>query len=114
LIHVSQSIYLPFLYQATGSSAVESGIKIIPFSIATIVGTLTSGGAIRATGHYKPWLIVGPWFAAIAGGLLYTVNAHTSAAKLIGYQIIFGYGCGASLQNTCESTLFSFAGIDAA
>lgn len=88
------------MYQAKGSSAVQSGIKVIPFSIATIVGTLTSGGVIRATGHYKPWLIGGPWFAAIAGGLFYTVTPSTSMAKLVGYQIILGYGCGASFQNT--------------
>jgi hypothetical protein len=86
---------------------VQSGIKVIPFSIATIVGTVSSGGIIRATGHYKPWLIGGPWFTAIGGGLMYTVNAHTSFAKLIGYQIILGYGCGASFQNTRGST-YSF------
>ncbi|PVF92610.1 ABC transporter [Serendipita vermifera] len=94
------AIYLPFFYQAKGRTAVQSGIDVIPFSIAVIVGTATSGGVIKLTGHYKPWLIAGPWFAAIAGGLLYTADVHTSKAKLIGYQIIFGYGCGASFQNT--------------
>ncbi|KIM25825.1 hypothetical protein M408DRAFT_73890 [Serendipita vermifera MAFF 305830] len=94
------AIYLAFLYQARGRSAVESGIDIIPFSIATVVGTGLSGGIIRATGHYKPFLIFAPWFGAIAGGLLYTVDTNTSNAKLIGYQIILGFGCGASFQNT--------------
>jgi hypothetical protein len=64
---------------------------------------VASGGIIRVTGHYKPFLILGPWFAAIAGGLLYTVDVNTSNAKLIGYQIIVGFGCGTSFQNTCES-----------
>ncbi|KAG8814226.1 hypothetical protein FRC17_001242 [Serendipita sp. 399] len=94
------AIYLPFLYQAKGRSAVQSGIDVIPFSIATVVGTGLSGGIIRATGRYKPFLIGGPFFAAIAGGLLYTVDVRTSNAKLIGYQIILGVGCGASFQNT--------------
>ncbi|KAG8782066.1 hypothetical protein FRC15_007600 [Serendipita sp. 397] len=94
------AIYLPFLYQAKGRTAVQSGVDVIPFSIATVVGTGLSGGVIRATGRYKPWLIGGPFFAAIAGGLLYTVDVHTSNAKLIGYQIILGVGCGASFQNT--------------
>jgi len=96
------AIYLPFLYQAKGRTAVQSGVDIIPFSIATVVGTGLSGGIIRATGRYKPFLIGGPWFAAIAGGLLYTVDTNTSNAKLIGYQIILGVGCGASFQNTRE------------
>lgn len=94
------SIYLPFLYQAKGSSAVDSGIKIIPFSIATVSGTLLSGAIIRLTGNYKPWLIGGPFIAAIGGGLFFTVNAHTSDAKLVGYQILLGFGCGSSFQNT--------------
>jgi len=85
-----QAIYLPFLYQAKGRTAVQSGIDVIPFSIATIFGTGVSGGIIRATGRYKPFLIGSPWFAAIAGGLFYTVTVDTSNAKLIGYQIILG------------------------
>jgi len=85
-----QAIYLPFLYQAKGHSAVQSGIDVIPFSIATIFGTAVSGGIIRWNGHYKPFLIFGPWFAAISGGLLYTVDTNTPNAKLIGYMIILG------------------------
>lgn len=84
------AIYLAFLYQAKGRTAVQSGVDIIPFSIATVVGTGLSGGIIRATGHYKPFLIFAPWFGSIAGGLLYTVDVNTSSAKLIGYQIILG------------------------
>jgi hypothetical protein len=99
---------LPFLYQAKGRTAVQSGIDVIPFSMATILGTAISGGVIRATGHYKHWLIGAPWFAAIAGGLLFTIDTHTSNAKLIGYQIILGFGCGASFQNTRK---FSFEHI---
>jgi hypothetical protein len=49
-----------------------------------------SGGIIRATGRYKPFIVGGPLFTAIAGGLFYTVNVDTSNAKLIGYQIILG------------------------
>ncbi|CCA72089.1 probable DHA14-like major facilitator; ABC transporter [Serendipita indica DSM 11827] len=93
-------IYLPFLYQAKGRTAVQSGIDIIPLQIATVMGTAVSSGIIRATGKYKPWLIAGPWFGAIAGGLLFTVDVHTSNAKLIGYQIIFGFGVGSAFQNT--------------
>ncbi|CAG7852158.1 Putative HC-toxin efflux carrier TOXA [Serendipita indica DSM 11827] len=92
-------IYLPFLYQAKGRTAVQSGIDIFPLQIAAITGTAVSSGAIRATGRYKPWLIVGPWFAAIAGGLLFTVDVHTPNAKIIGYQIIFGFGTGSAFQN---------------
>ncbi|CCA72093.1 probable DHA14-like major facilitator; ABC transporter [Serendipita indica DSM 11827] len=93
-------IYLPFLYQAKGRTAVQSGIDIIPLQLASILGIAVSSTVIRATGKYKPWLIGGPWFAAISGGLFYTVDVHTSNAKLIGYQIVFGFGTGSAFQNT--------------
>ncbi|PVG01143.1 ABC transporter [Serendipita vermifera] len=94
------TIYLPFLYQAKGRSAVQSGIDIIPFSVSVIVGTTLSAAVVKFTGRYKVSLVAGPWFSAIAGGLFYTIDAHTSNAKLIGYQIILGFGCGSSFQNT--------------
>jgi hypothetical protein len=36
----------------------------------------------------------------IGSGLLYTITAETSSAKLIGYQILLAVGVGAVMQNT--------------
>ena len=52
----------------------------------------------QKTGRYWPILIIGPIIAAPGLGLLYSVNAHTSSAKLIGYQILAGAGLGAYFQ----------------
>lgn len=49
-------------------------------------------------------------FLAVGSGLLYTLNASTSSAKLVGFQILAGIGTGMGMQNSllaiqCVSTL---------
>lgn len=78
------------------------------------------GALISTFGSYWPFLVFGPIFSCIGSGLLYTVDEHTSSAKLIGFQIvrplspsqrwaradeqrdeqILAIGVGAVLQNT--------------
>jgi EmrB/QacA subfamily drug resistance transporter len=92
--------YLPFFYQATrGRSATESGIDILPFMLAIIISSGISGGIISKTGRYWWFLVIGPLISSIGAGLLFTIKADTDNAKLIGYQILFGAGLGAALQN---------------
>ena len=61
------------------------------------------------TGRYWHTLILGPILAAPGLGLLYTVDAHTSSAKLIGYQILAGAGLGAYFQNLLLAVQAEFA-----
>ncbi|KDQ15404.1 hypothetical protein BOTBODRAFT_131210 [Botryobasidium botryosum FD-172 SS1] len=93
--------YLPLQYQATkGHSATKSGIDIIPFMLATILTAGIAGGVITYTGRIKPWLVFPPLLISVACGLLYGVDdVNVSTAKLAGYQILLGIGCGGPLQN---------------
>ncbi|KZO92741.1 ABC transporter [Calocera viscosa TUFC12733] len=92
--------YLPLLYQAKGSSATQSGIDILPFMLATVISAGGSGAIINATGRYWPFIFGLPLLTAIGAGLLFTIDASTSNAKLIGFQILLGAGIGGSMQNT--------------
>ncbi|KAF8315115.1 ABC transporter [Clavulina sp. PMI_390] len=92
--------YLPLYYQANGHSATRSGIDILPFMMMTVAGTMISGTAITITGNYLPWLVACPPLSAIRSGLLYTMDVHTPKAKLIGYQILYGFGLGGAFQTT--------------
>jgi len=100
LMFLSAIYYLPLFYQAKGHSATKSGVDILPFMLATVSGAMIAGGVITSTGKYWWWLVIGPMFATVASGLLLTLDAHISNAKLIGYQILYGAGCGVVLQNT--------------
>ncbi|WOO81253.1 Aspyridones efflux protein [Vanrija pseudolonga] len=111
---------LPLYYQAgRGHSAQKSGIDIIPFMIIVCVGIFVSGGFVTKFGHYYPFLLIGPpseftsfvwtlrWrpgradtrIAAVGFGLLFTIRENTSNAKVIGYQILSGFGIGLTFQN---------------
>lgn len=58
------------------------------------------GGLVSYWGYYWPFLVSFPAFMCIGSGLLYTITAETSSAKLIGYQILLAVGVGAVMQNT--------------
>lgn len=91
---------LPLYYQAArGHSAQKSGIDIIPFMVMVCVGIFVSGGFVTKTGHYWSFLVIGPPIAAVGFGLMFTIREDTSSAKIIGYQILGGFGIGLAFQN---------------
>ncbi|KAF9221175.1 ABC transporter [Gyrodon lividus] len=92
--------YIPLLYQAVyDHSPIRSGIDMLPFLLSSVVATISTGIFVSQIGHYWTILVIGPVFCCVAGGLLYTTTESTSAAKLVGYQIIYGIGVGATIQN---------------
>ncbi|KAG8860948.1 hypothetical protein FRB91_000144 [Serendipita sp. 411] len=93
--------YLPFYYQASrGRTPTQSGIDILPFMLTIILSAAISGAIINFTGRYIYFLRYATLISAVGAGLLFTLDIHTSSAKLIGYQIIYGLGVGCALQNT--------------
>lgn len=91
--------YLPLWFQAIqGDSAVDSGFRLLPMLISVVVATIASGLLISRVGYYTPFLIFGVCFGTIGAGLLTTVNVGISLSKVIGFQIIYGFGTGTSSQ----------------
>lgn len=96
--------YLPLFFQASrGTSATKSGTDILPFMLSIVFAAGLSGGIVSATGRYWYFLVFAPSLICVGGGLLYTINEHSSFARLAGYQIILGLGIGCVLQNTIIS-----------
>ncbi|KAI8307208.1 Efflux pump aflT [Colletotrichum sp. SAR11_59] len=91
--------YLPIWFQAIqGVSAVESGIRLLPLVLSMVVASLMTGGLIRRTGYYTPFLIIGVCSMSVGAGLLNTLQLDTPSAKWIGYQILYGFGTGCASQ----------------
>lgn len=92
--------YLPVWFQAIkGDSPVDSGIHLLPLVLAFVVSSILNGLLVSRTGYYTPFLIGGICIAAIGGGLITTFEGtSTSEGKWIGYQIVYGFGLGASIQ----------------
>ncbi|KAI0469296.1 putative MFS aflatoxin efflux pump, partial [Xylaria cf. heliscus] len=91
--------FLPIWFQAIkGDSAVDSGIHLLPFPLATIIATLLMGGAATKLGYYTPFLLIGSFLMIIGAGLLTTLQVDISMAKWIGYQVLYGFGLGMGIQ----------------
>lgn len=95
------SYFVPIYYIATrGRTASKAGIDILPLMLSITVAAGVSGGIVTGTGRYWHVLLLGPIPTVIGSGLLYTIDAGTSNAKLIGFQLLFGIGIGFVLQQT--------------
>ncbi|KAI1841605.1 hypothetical protein JX266_012158 [Neoarthrinium moseri] len=98
--HMNLFLYfLPIWFQAIQEvSAVQSGIRLLPMTLSTIVASITAGGASASVGLYAPFLLIGTCLMAIGGGLLNTLQLDTGIAKSVGYQFLYGFGLGMSIQ----------------
>ena len=91
--------YLPFYFQAAkGTSAEESGIRTIAYLVSMTIASIVVGGAITGIGYYSPFMWVGSAIFTIGSGMLYTLEADSSAGYWIGYQILAGLGAGCCVQ----------------
>ncbi len=91
--------YLPFYFQAVKqTTAVESGIRTIPYLLSVILASVIVGGTITVIGFYKPFMIVGAAIFTVGAGMVYTLATNSGAAMWIGYQILSGFGAGAGVQ----------------
>jgi MFS family permease len=91
--------YLPFYFQAVKqTTAVESGIRTIPYLLSIILAALVVGGAITVIGFYKPFMIIGAAIFTVGAGVVSTLATDSSVGVWIGYQILSGFGAGTGVQ----------------
>lgn len=87
--------YLAIYFQAIhDDSPLMSGVHMLPSTIALVFATVSTGMATQVTGYYLPWILAGAAIAATGYGALSTLSPTTSSAKWIGYQVLYGIGCG--------------------
>ncbi|KAI1112036.1 putative gliotoxin efflux pump [Nemania sp. NC0429] len=90
---------IPTYFQATaGLSPRDSGIRTIPIIGATSVASFVGSVVVGKYGKYMLFEILGVAIAAVAGGLIYTLDIDTSLGKQIGYQLLLGVGIGWVVQ----------------
>lgn len=71
---------------------------ILPLIVGMIISVLLAGSLVTLVGYYTPFMIVSSVLAAIGAGLITTFRVNTSAAKWIGYEVLFGFGFGLGFQ----------------
>ena len=91
--------YTPLFFQFVhNDSALEAGVRLLPFVVFLVVFCVANGAIMSATGWYFPWYLGGGVLTVIGGALMYTVKADTSIAKIYGYEIILASGVGSFIQ----------------
>ena len=91
--------FIPLFFQFVHSdSALEAGVRLLPFVVFLIVFCVANGAIMSSTGYYFPWYVIGGAFSIIGGALMYTVDINSKTANIYGYSILSAVGSGAFCQ----------------
>ncbi|KAI5247091.1 MFS general substrate transporter [Aureobasidium subglaciale] len=91
--------YLPVYFQSIhNASPIGSGVRMLALIIPLTIAAIVQGFALQKIGIVPLFWIGGGALGTIAAGLFYTMDANTSSAKWIGYQILAGFTTGWTFQ----------------
>ena len=88
-------IYLQFVQENT---AIQAGVRLLPFICLAIFTLLLSGTVMGKTGLYMPWFVGGSAIVIIGAALMSTIDTGTTIVNIYGYFIILGLGVGSYCQ----------------
>ncbi|KAL2831835.1 major facilitator superfamily domain-containing protein [Aspergillus cavernicola] len=87
--------YLPLYFQsAKEASPFHSGLLILPFILTESFTSLSVGIFIHRTGRYQEVIWLGMTLVTLGTGLFINYSTASTLGKIIGYQIVSGFGCG--------------------
>lgn len=98
-VFIAANYYLPLYFQAVlGTSPVLSGVYILPQALGVSFASIGTGIFIRKSGKYLPPIFFGMALMTLGTGLLIDLDAYSSLAKIILYQVVVGVGIGPNFQ----------------
>ncbi|KAH7034700.1 major facilitator superfamily domain-containing protein [Microdochium trichocladiopsis] len=98
-VFMSGSYWLPLYFQAVlRATSLQSGLYILPYMVVLSISSICSGVYIRKSGKYSPAIISGMALTTLGFGLYIDLDAHSSWAKIVLYQIVAGVGIGPNFQ----------------
>ncbi|PWN26016.1 MFS general substrate transporter [Jaminaea rosea] len=91
--------FLPIYHQTVkGTSAIRSGVLMLPFIVGVIISVTLQGGFTNATGHYIPLLLGGTLIMTAGSAALYALSPTSDVARIAGLEILAGIGPGLSFM----------------
>lgn len=98
-VFIGGSYYLPLYFQAVvGAKPLLSGVYLLPYALTLALAAAVAGVIIRKTGRYLESIWAGMVVMTLGFGLFIDLNATSSWAKIILYQIVAGIGVGPNFQ----------------
>jgi MFS family permease len=111
----SHLCFMPVYFQAVlGSSPIQSGIKLLPTTIAVVPFGIMAGILMSKTGLYRPLHWIAMALCAIGAGLISRLDANSSKAEWICFQIIIAGGGGIIAAATLPAILAALPESDVA
>jgi MFS family permease len=91
--------FIPLYFQfARSDTAIMAAVRLLPFILIMVTFMMLNGALMPVFGYYMPWYLVSGILMLIGGSLMYTVDEHTSAAKIYGYSVVMAAGAGLTAQ----------------
>ncbi|QSZ32079.1 hypothetical protein DSL72_001648 [Monilinia vaccinii-corymbosi] len=88
-------LFLPVWFQdVRGRSPLSSGELLTPVIAGYVVASILAGGITSRFKYYNPAMIIGTVLSIAGAALLTTTNMHSSTARIVGYQLLYGFGVG--------------------
>ncbi|KAL8649126.1 MAG: hypothetical protein Q9210_004586, partial [Variospora velana] len=86
---------MPLYFQSVESaSPIRSGVLTLPFILSETFMGITVGVLIHKTGRYLELMWFGTFLMTIGFGLFIHLDAASSLAQIIGFQVVAGLGSG--------------------
>ncbi|KAI8991971.1 major facilitator superfamily domain-containing protein [Mycotypha africana] len=109
LTFVGTLYFGPIYFQAVfGANSTQSGLRLVPFMVCLIAGSVGCGVLLRKFPYTKVYLMIGSASNLLGYGLFYTVHEQSSWGQQAGYLAFCGFAFGLSQQNailTCQSSV---------
>ncbi|EDK37167.2 hypothetical protein PGUG_01265 [Meyerozyma guilliermondii ATCC 6260] len=96
---MSGILYISIYFQVIhGANAWRSGVDLLPFIIASVVSSVSSGIVIAKSRFVKPFVVVAGSFGPLGYGLLTLLKVDSSTSSKIGLLILPGVCTGIQTQ----------------
>lgn len=95
---ISGSYYLPLYFQVLGATPVDSGVKLIPFSLGSAIVSVAAGFLVTKLGRYRRIISGSFGLMAVGFALLATLDNNSSIANQEGFLIVCALGIGSLFQ----------------
>lgn len=99
------TFYIPIFFQVKGLSATQAGLRLIPQSLGSSLGSLGCGLIMNHTGKYKILGLTVISTFVVGTGLLATLTFNTPDWPGYVYQFLVGVGYGGMLTVTLLATI---------
>ena len=87
--------FIPLYFQFVESDqALRSGVRLLPYIIPLVVGSMVNGALLEKLKYYLPWFTVGGLLLIVSNSMLFHISLTTNAAYIYAALVLGGLGTG--------------------